>query len=173
MINAFNTIITGLSVISHVILVLLLIYTILRLNKKFKQKTKNIEKKVTRNAIIIGFITSVIATLGSLFYSEIAGFVPCLLCWYQRIFMYVLPIIYLSALIYKDKNYKRYTIPISATGLLIAIYHILVQLTPRFSCVSDGVDCSIGYVLGFGYITIPIMSATAFLIVLITSIIQK
>lgn len=174
MINLINTVLSWLTLSSHILLILFLIFLAIYPIKKVKKHTKKLVLHVRSNAIKYAFVVATSATLGSLFYSEIAGFTPCLLCWWQRIFMYVLPIILLVAIIYKDYKVRRYTIPLATIGALIAIYHIIVQLTPTFTCIGQGgIDCGLTYVLGFGYITIPIMSLTAFVMIIILSYIQK
>ena len=173
MLNEFNTIITTLTLIAHIsIIAYLLLYSISSIPqvKKFYLK---IQKNIRQHGLKYVLITSLTATLGSLFYSEIAGFTPCVLCWYQRIFMYVLPIIAITALYYKDSKSKRYLLPISIIGGLTAIYHIIVQLTPRVTCTLQGVDCSIISTIGFGYITIPVMSFTAFAMITFFAYKQK
>ncbi len=125
-----------------------------------------------KKSLWLGFYVSVIASLGSLYYSEIMGFTPCVLCWYQRIFMYVLPFIFGSAIVYNDYKVIRYVLPISVMGLLISAYHYLVQVTRVFVCTGE-VDCAIRYTFSYGYITIPVMAFTAFLLVLLFSWLAK
>lgn len=113
---------------------------------------------------------AVLATLGSLFFSEIAGYEPCKLCWFQRIFMYPLAIILPLALWKKDSNVKRYALPLALIGLPIAAYHYGLQIYAKFnptfvdSCSITGVSCTTGS-FTFGFISIPLMAFVAFLIV--------
>ena len=165
MLNEFNTIITGLTLLAHILIAIFLLLKSISSFNPFKKYYETLKKTIRKQGMKLALITSFVATLGSLFYSEIAGFDPCVLCWYQRIFMYVLPIIALTAIYYKDKKAKRYILPISIIGGLTAFYHIIVQLTPRVTCTLQGVDCSIISTIGFGYITIPVMSLTAFIMI--------
>lgn len=120
----------------------------------------------------IAFIQAWLATLGSLFYSQIIGLVPCELCWYQRILMYPLVIILSVALIRKDKNVAYYVLPMSVLGAAIALYQYLLQMTPLGAieltkCVIT-TPCSKIDAIYFGFITIPFMSLISFLVISIT-----
>ncbi|MBK5359326.1 disulfide bond formation protein B [Bacillus sp. TH44] len=115
--------------------------------------------------LYFAWIVSMIATLGSLFFSEILGFVPCELCWYQRIMMYPLCIILGIATFYNEKNIKKYVLPISIIGGSISIYHYAIQKIPGVSeinpCV-QGVPCNVDYINWLGFITIPFLALIAF-----------
>ena len=114
------------------------------------------------------FIQSLIATSGSLYFSEIMKLTPCTLCWYQRICMYPIAIIMLIGLYNKDTNVHKYVIPFSLTGLLITIYHNLliygILSDPIVAC-SLQETCSITIRKWFGFITIPLLSLTAFTVI--------
>lgn len=120
------------------------------------------------NALFFSFIITLIATAGSLFYSEVAGYEPCKLCWFQRIFMYPQTVLLGTALYRKYPSIMNYTLPLSIIGAAIAAYHYLLQLNiaPSLPCSAVGysVACSQRFVMSFGYITIPMMSFTAFLL---------
>lgn len=115
--------------------------------------------------LYFAWIVSMIATLGSLFFSEILGFIPCELCWYQRIMMYPLCIILGIATFYNEKNMKKYVLPISVIGGSISLYHYAIQKIPGVSeinpCV-QGVPCNVDYINWFGFITIPFLALIAF-----------
>ena len=118
--------------------------------------------------LILGFIISLIAVSGSLFYSEIMAYTPCRLCWYQRIFMYPQLFLFLIALKTKSKSIITNSLVLSVIGGLLASYHYLLQLgvinSGIFSCefVGISVNCSQYFSLSYGYITVPFMSLTAF-----------
>jgi disulfide bond formation protein DsbB len=126
--------------------------------------------------IFFSFLISLIATLGSLFFSEIMNFVPCSLCWYQRIFMYSLVFIFLINLLYPDRSVFKYSFPLVIIGLIISIYHnlLILKIIPEnlSPCVS-GVPCSVDYLNYFGFITIPLLSFMAFLIIFILLTLYK
>lgn len=115
-------------------------------------------------------IVSIAATVGSLFYSEVMNFVPCSLCWYQRIFMYPLPIILGIAVYYNEAVIKKYILSVAAIGWLIALYHVLLQKVPALKATEpckQGIPCSVDYVNYLGFITIPMLSLTAFTLIIL------
>ncbi len=120
-----------------------------------------------RRGMLFAFLIALIATLGSLFYSEIAQFEPCRLCWYQRIFMYPQVILLGMALWFRERTMLKYGIVLSSIGAVIALYHYWLQVggSPIVPCSAVGysVSCSDKFVLIFGYITIPLMAFTAFM----------
>ncbi|OCL93166.1 disulfide oxidoreductase [Arcobacter porcinus] len=123
------------------------------------------------NPLFLAFFTSLLATFGSLFFSEIMNFIPCSLCWYQRIFMYPLLFILTISLLYKDSKVILNATPLAIVGFLISIYHNLLvyKIIPEdLSPCIGGVPCSVDYLNVFGFITIPLLSTIAFLIILIS-----
>ena len=126
--------------------------------------------------IFLAFLVSLVATLGSLFFSEIMHFIPCSLCWYQRIFMYPLVFIFLINLLYPDDKVFKYSFPLVIVGLFISIYHnlLILKIIPETlsPCIS-GVPCSVDYLNYFGFITIPLLSFIAFLTIFILLIAYK
>jgi len=129
---------------------------------------------IKENSLILAFFVALLATLGSLFYSEIAGYNPCKLCWFQRVFMYPQAILFGTALIRKAKNIFYYSVPLSLIGLIIAVYHYISQIMEYSStCGTEGVACTVKYTFHFGYITIPMMAVTAFLLIIIFSYLWK
>ena len=111
-----------------------------------------------------------IATLGSLFFSEVMEFPPCSLCWYQRIAMYPLVPLFTVAVL-GESEYQRhrltvqFTFPLVIIGLLIAVYHNLLQydIIPESAApCQEGIPCSLNYIEWFGFITIPLLSLFAF-----------
>lgn len=126
--------------------------------------------------ILFSFITACIATMGSLFFSEVMQFVPCSMCWYQRIFMYPLVLIFLVNTLYPDNKVFKYAMPIVVVGLLFAIYHNLLMfgIIPEsvVPCV-QGVPCSTEYINWLGFITIPFLSLSAYSIIFILLLMYK
>ncbi|UTJ07658.1 disulfide oxidoreductase [Arcobacter roscoffensis] len=126
--------------------------------------------------ILLSFITACIATMGSLFFSEVMQFVPCSMCWYQRIFMYPLVLIFLVNTLYPDNKVFKYAMPIVVVGLLFAIYHNLLMfgIIPEsvVPCV-QGVPCSTEYINWLGFITIPFLSLSAYSIIFILLLMYK
>ena len=110
---------------------------------------------------------AIVAMAGSLFFSEYADFVPCPLCWYQRIAMYPLVVVLGIAAYRRDVDAAaRYGIPLAVIGALIAAYHTYVEINPDAEagfCEVGGVSCATKWIEVFGYVTIPVLSLTAFL----------
>lgn len=135
------------------------------------------EKIIDKHSLQIVLLVSVLATLGSLYLSEVRGFPPCKLCWFQRIFMYPIPILVLSAIYKKTKDVFLYILPLSLIGGLIAGYHYYLQLNPNpyVPCGDIGfsVSCSENFFTHFGYITIPWMSFSAFLVIFSVSLLMS
>lgn len=127
--------------------------------------------KKAENLLLIIWVQALVATAGSLFYSEVMGYIPCELCWYQRIFMYPLVIIYGVALFKKDIRMALPGIILSGIGMFVSAYHYLLQKVPAFheaggSC-SGAVPCNAIYVNYFGFITIPFLAGVAFIVIFV------
>ena len=115
----------------------------------------------------LSFAVAGTAMAASLYYSDVAGFVPCLYCWYQRIAMYPLAVILLVAAVTRDDRVAKYVIPIAVIGLALSVYHYQLQVFPsQGGACSTGVPCTARYVEEFGFISIPFMAGCAFLAVL-------
>lgn len=103
------------------------------------------------------------ATAASLYFSEVAGFVPCELCWYQRIAMYPLAILTVGAWLRGDESSRVYAVVLAVLGLGIALYHVQLQAFPDQQSFCDAAQpCTESPVKAFGRITIPMMSALSF-----------
>lgn len=129
--------------------------------------------KKAENGLLFAWFTSLIATLGSLYFSEIEGFEPCALCWYQRIFMYPLVLLIAIGIIRKDRGVAVYSAVLSGIGFCISTYHYAIQKLPvaEEDVIGCGlVSCSGQYINWLGFITIPFLAGIAFLLIFITSI---
>ncbi|WP_391119815.1 disulfide oxidoreductase [Psychrobacillus sp. L3] len=120
--------------------------------------------------LLLAWIASILAMVGSLFFSERMGFIPCTLCWYQRILMYPL-VIFLGIAFYRnDRDIYKYVLPISVIGLVVSSYHYALQKIPsmqEFSACMSGIPCSGQYINWFGFVTIPFLALIAFTIITI------
>jgi disulfide bond formation protein DsbB len=128
--------------------------------------------KRQETSLLIIWVTSLIATLGSLYFSEIRGYVPCDLCWIQRIFMY--PIVIISTIAYLQQNAKiaATTAAFSVIGGCISLYHYGLQkidFLQDSAPACSNVSCIGQYINWFGFVTIPFLALTAFIIIAITS----
>lgn len=161
-----NTIWSFLSVIAELIALVLIIACFSSAVRK-----SSFVMFFRERSLLVAFIVSLLATLGSLTYSNIIGFAPCELCWFQRIFMYPQVILMGAALIRKDVSMRIYGLVLSVIGGAIALYHYLGQIgVASLPCSATGysVSCAEKFVLEFGYITIPVMALSAFLLIAIT-----
>lgn len=120
-----------------------------------------------RGLLLLAWATSLVATAGSLYYSEVAGFPPCLLCWWQRIAMYPLVLVLGVGTLAADERAWRYGLPLSAGGLLVAAYHVLIQHRPALDVVTceAAAPCTVRYVAEFGFVSIPVMAGSGFLLI--------
>jgi disulfide bond formation protein DsbB len=111
------------------------------------------------------FVVAAIATGGSLFFSEIAHFVPCELCWFQRICLYPLSITTLLAAIAGDHRIARYLLPLPVVGAGVSVYHLLVEngvVEQAKACLASAPGgCATKWINEFGYMTIPTLALTA------------
>ncbi|AJH78601.1 disulfide oxidoreductase [Heyndrickxia coagulans] len=117
---------------------------------------------------------SVVATLGSLYFSEIKGYEPCELCWYQRILMYPMTVLIGIAVARKDYRMSLYTAVLSGIGMCVSLYHYCLQKLAFFSDrlpACGRIPCTSEYINWFGFITIPFLALTAFVLIFISSLI--
>jgi disulfide bond formation protein DsbB len=133
---------------------------------------------LNRSSLFLYFawLVAVIATLGSLYFSEIRLFQPCVLCWYQRIAMYPLSLVLGIAAFTNDIKITKYVLPISVIGGLISLYHYLLEKVPGFATIkpcSQGVPCDVAWINWFGFITIPFLALTAFVMITVFLIIGR
>jgi len=113
------------------------------------------------------WFVSLAATLGSLFFSEVMGLPPCVLCWYQRIAMYPLVALTTVALVRRDAVIGAYLWPFVAMGLAVSIYHNLLyyHLIPEsITPCAQGVSCTERQIEWLGFVTIPLLALTAFVL---------
>lgn len=129
---------------------------------------------VSLHSIALILLLSFGGVVTSLFYSEVIGYAPCVLCWYQRIFMYPQMIIAGIALAKKDSNALRYLEALSWIGFIFALYHVYIDFGgSQFIACDSAVSCTQRYVAEFGYLTIPSMALTLFVAILITVFVAK
>ncbi len=170
MIHTIQTILPYGILASHVLFVVLFVSVLLR-----KTAGKELVNWVGKRAILLGFLISLASLCGSLFYSELVGYVPCVLCWWQRVFLYPQTILFGVALWQKRKDVFSYSLPLVLLSTIVSLYHEYVYMGGHsiLPCTALGGACSKIYVLEFGYITIPMMSLTAALFLLLLAWIHK
>ncbi len=127
-----------------------------------------------RSSLYIALLAAWIAMCGSLYFSEVEGYIPCTFCWYQRILMYPLAVILAVGLIRRDRHLPIYVLPLSGLGIGVSTYHYLLQKTHLFSELTTcqvGVPCSGVWINWLGFITIPFLALIAFFIITMMAII--
>ena len=131
-------------------------------------------EKNKESILFTAWATSVIAMFGSLYFSEIRQYEPCVLCWYQRILMYPFVVILGIAYIKKDYKISLYSMILSAIGGGISFYHYLLQKVSFFA--DNAPTCGRvpfpgQFIIWFGFITTPFLALTAFIIIFTCSLI--
>lgn len=145
----------------------------------FKNPSKrlhHLSRKTADHAFLIGFVISLFALVFSLIYSNVIGFAPCELCWWQRVFLYPQVILFAIAL-YNEKVRKvqdefvfLYSFFLSLVGGAVAFFQYYGQMfNPGIlgGCAAQGISCAQIFFVSFGYITIPMMSLTAYLVLIL------
>ncbi len=125
---------------------------------------------IDTNYMKLGFLISLFASLFSFVYSEIIGFLPCHLCWYQRVFTFPLVFIFASAIWHKDRKIVKYVLPLVSVGFIVSVYQNFFYYFGESSslpCDASGVSCYQRLVSEFGgYISIPMLALSSFLAIL-------
>lgn len=126
-----------------------------------------------RQPYMLTFFLSFVATLASLFLSEIAHFQPCILCWYQRIAMYPQPLMYYLAIVRNERAITPYMIALNLAGACIALYHYALHILPKSTTLLlpcsrsyAGVPCDKGYTFFFGFMTFPFMAFVVYALII-------
>jgi disulfide bond formation protein DsbB len=156
--------------------VLAQIFSLLILILFFTKRKYQIQSFISKNILTVGFLVSLSAVLVSLFYSDVIGYAPCFFCWLQRVFIYPLVPLFGLAIWKRDRGILDYALILSLIGLLIGayqtlIYYFNVTLVP---CPASGPSCAAHYVSELnGYVSIPMMSLTAFILLIVLLVSAK
>ena len=128
----------------------------------------DIREHLTPFALTAAWGVALLASAGSLYFSEVANYTPCTLCWYQRIAMYPLVLILGIAIFRRDIGIRIYAIPLAVVGAIIATYHWLLERIPEldYGACSAGVPCTQKWFEEFGFVTLPFLALIAFLLVI-------
>jgi disulfide bond formation protein DsbB len=115
--------------------------------------------------VFAAWLLAAVSTLGALFLSEVVGIAPCVLCWYQRIFMFPLVLVLAVGLFPLDPRVLRYAAPLVAAGAAVALFHVLLTwgVIPEAAApCTQGIPCSRVEAVWLGFITIPLLSLLSF-----------
>ncbi len=120
-------------------------------------------------ALWVAFLVAATATAGSLYFSEVADYVPCRLCWFQRIAMYPLVVILLVAALRGDRSVRWYVVPLAAIGAAVSTYHYAIEWRPSLEGGACGVgpSCADIWFRELGFVTLAFMALCAFLTILV------
>ncbi len=142
--------------------------------KPYKEQIHSMKKFIVDNILYLALLQAIVATLGSLSLSEILHWTPCVLCWYQRICMYPLVLLLMVGILRKDPGIYKYVLPLSIIGFSISLYHNLLYyhiLPESVAPCTIGVSCTTHFNLWFGFLSVPLLSFTAFTIISVCMII--
>jgi disulfide bond formation protein DsbB len=123
----------------------------------------------------LAFLVAAGATAGSLYFSEVANYVPCRLCWFQRTAMYPLSVVLLVAAIRRDRGAKFYVVPIAAAGALVSSYHYLLEWKPSLeggACSAVGPACADIWFRELGFVTLAFMALAGFITIIVFSLVS-
>jgi disulfide bond formation protein DsbB len=130
------------------------------------ESNKQLENGSINNVLpYLAWIIALVATVGSLFFSEVMELPPCVLCWYQRIALYPLVLVIGTGIILRDNRLKNYSLPLCLIGLAISLYHNLLYygiIPESITPCTAGISCTSRQIEWLGFITIPLMALIAF-----------
>jgi disulfide bond formation protein DsbB len=146
------------------VLVALVVAALAPTSPRARARFERLRTAVTPYALPLAWAVALTCTLGSLYYSEMAHFMPCELCWYQRIGMYPLAVILGIATVRRDLSIRRYVVPLTLLTSVISVYHYLLQRLPSITSLScDPTNpCTVTWVWQFHFISIPFMALSGF-----------
>lgn len=136
--------------------------------------TDDLNDRLNRSALYIALLVAWVAMLGSLYFSEVKGYVPCPLCWYQRILMYPLAGLIAFGLLRFDNNLPYLVLPFSLIGMGFSTYHYLLEKTDLFTesaACMRGVPCTTAWINWFGFVTIPFLALSGFFLITIFTVV--
>jgi disulfide bond formation protein DsbB len=166
--DAVNATLAALGVVGQIAIVLLLLGMLAwAVSPAARRALAGPREAVSGAALWLSWVVAAVATGGSLYVSEIADFVPCQLCWYQRICMYPLSVTLLVGALLRDRRAGLYSIVFPVVGALVSIRHIYIEINPDAETASCkiGAPCSVKWIEEYGYVTIPVLALTAFTLI--------
>lgn len=168
--ETFDILLANFTILGALVILLLIVARFLKFN--WVKKFNNL---ISENKLLLIFILSLGQMIGSLIYSELIGYAPCVFCWYQRVLLYPIVIIAGIAWWRKDVTARFYVIPLAIGAFLIGVYQYLLQITDwgfvsSVCSAESAVACSSIYVLEYGFITIPFMSIIISALILLIAI---
>ncbi|MCU1352214.1 MAG: disulfide bond formation protein [Acidimicrobiales bacterium] len=154
-----------LAVVADVLAVAVLVLAVAGLGARDRPAIQRGRGLVARVGPWVAAAVAVVATSGSLWFSEVAGLAPCRLCWFQRIAMYPLALLLVVAAARRDRSVAWYAVPLAAIGAVISTYHYVLEWRPSLD--RGGCDplapCTVVYFRRFGFASLPFMALSGFL----------
>lgn len=126
--------------------------------------------------LYVAWFLALAGTVGSLFFSEVMLYPPCVLCWYQRIALYPLVVTIAVGIATRDTSVVKYSLPLCLIGLVIAFYHNLLYfgiIPESITPCTEGVPCNAKQVELLGFITIPLMALGGFVSIAVCLLLSR
>jgi disulfide bond formation protein DsbB len=168
--NVVATVEAAAAIVLQALLALVLIVAVAAIwSQRARRVLVEARESLLGTEVWIAWGLALLATAGSLFFSEYSQFIPCRLCWFQRIGMYPLAAILLIAAIRRDpRGAAFYGLPLALFGSIVAIYHIYIEYHPEAETAGCkiGAPCTTKWIDKLGYITIPVLALTVFLAII-------
>lgn len=141
---------------------------VLRIASRRSRRAAEIGGAIESIALWLAFAVAFGATAGSLYFSEIANYTPCRLCWYQRIAVFPLTFTLFAAAVKNDRNVKRYVLPVSVLGIAVSVYHQIIEWYPQLEKTSCSVDapCTAVWFRGLGFMSLAFMASVTLITVI-------
>jgi disulfide bond formation protein DsbB len=168
--DVVSTMLAAAAIVVQVLLAIVLVVAIAAIwSRSARRVLIEARESLLGTELWIAWGFALVATAGSLFFSEVSEFIPCRLCWFQRIGMYPLAAILLIAAVRRDtRGGALYGLPLALFGAIVAIYHIYIEYHPEAETAACkiGAPCATKWIDKLGYITIPVLALTAFLAII-------
>jgi disulfide bond formation protein DsbB len=170
-VQAFQNLFGVLALAAMAGAIVLLVAALLR---KRSTLAASIVEPFAQAALPLAWLVALVATAGSLYFSEVAGYLPCNLCWYQRIAMYPLSLLLGIAVLRKDRAIKFYAVPLAAAGACISLYHFLYEHFPELDtgACSTTLPCTFVWFKVFGFVTLPFMALSGFCFIIVSLLLR-
>src|SRR3954451_15103554 len=168
--DAVSTALAAAAIVIQVIVAIVIVVAIVAIwSPRARRLLAEARDSLLGGEVWLAWAFALLATLGSLFFSEVSQFIPCRLCWFQRIGMYPLVAILLIAALRRDTlGAALYGLPLAVFGSIVSIYHIYIEhhADAETAGCKIGAHCSTKWIDKAGYITIPTLALTAFAAIL-------
>jgi disulfide bond formation protein DsbB len=167
-VESFQTFFAVLALLVLAGAVILVVLSLLRRRSAF---AASVVEPFANAALPLAWLVALGSTAGSLYFSEVADYIPCTLCWYQRIAMYPLALILGIATFRRDRAVRWYAIPLASVGALISTYHWLIERYPDLEAggtCSAVVPCTVPWFTEFGFVTLAFMAFSGFVFIIVS-----